>query len=108
MPEMENILIFLSEKMYLGVAAAVGLILAVVLALAFSGETTDAGPSKIAISIVIDPKDAVVTVDGRLVGSVPVILNVFPDDKLHTIKAKSSGFEPLERDVTFDEPKTVT
>jgi hypothetical protein len=70
-----------------------------------SPETT--APPTVQITIQVTPPDAVVSSDGKHVGGTPPVLTVAADADLHTISAKADGFEPVERDVRFDQSKTV-
>ncbi|MCP4601029.1 MAG: protein kinase [Proteobacteria bacterium] len=91
--------------------AALTVVLAIVAAVIFSlsnGDDENAKPpEKIAIAVQIDPGSAAVIVDGKRIEGNPVTLEVFPDNKLHTVKAKAEGYEPLERDVKFDKSQTI-
>jgi hypothetical protein len=117
MTEIEKRYPFLYSKNFkIGVGVTAGLVvLAIVLFLVLpqmknTGANQDDVinmPAKITVTIEIDPKKAVLSVDGRRVDGNPARLVVLQDDKLHTIRAKADGYEPVERDVKFDKERTV-
>jgi hypothetical protein len=59
------------------------------------------------ITLLVTPKDAAVSVDGAIATGDPRVIRVEPSRTLHNISAKAEGFEPLEKDVSFDVSKTV-
>jgi serine/threonine protein kinase len=64
-------------------------------------------PEHVEITIDTTPKTASITVDGKRIRGNPAVVRVPMDTKLHTISAKSEGFEPIERDIKFNNSKTI-
>jgi eukaryotic-like serine/threonine-protein kinase len=70
-------------------------------------DKANATPKEVEITIEVMPKHAVISVDGKRMMGNPVTMKVVPDTRLHTILAKADGFEQKERDIPFDEARTI-
>ncbi len=66
-----------------------------------------AAPQMVTITIDVTPKTAVVSIDGKRVDGDPPSAEVEAGKVLHSVRAKAEGYEPLEKDIKFDETKTI-
>jgi eukaryotic-like serine/threonine-protein kinase len=57
---------------------------------------------RVSIELSVEPKDALVTLDGAAVASNPFRAKVPADGQTHRIAIRAEGYEPVERIVTFD------
>jgi len=109
-----------AERSGAGRKAAIVVVIVAVLAIAgvvgflsMGGEETPpeppapVAPAKLVITVEVDPKEAVVSIDDRRVDGDPPTLEVVADEDLHAVRAKAEGYEPLEKDIRFDATKTV-
>ncbi len=107
MPEMEKRFpLFYSKGFRIG---AVVVVLAAIVAgiVLTQGGEDEKQLEKIAITVEVDPLGAAVSVDNKRFQGNPILIEAVPDNKLHTVRAKADGYEPLERDVKFDTTKTI-
>ncbi|MFO8073474.1 MAG: serine/threonine-protein kinase [Polyangia bacterium] len=102
-----------NKKIFAVVGVVVGLAIMAGVVLFLTGPEDEsaaeqpARAEKIELTIRVTPAEAAVTVDGKRVEGDPPVLKVDPDGALHTVQAKAEGFEPLQKDVAFDESKLV-
>jgi hypothetical protein len=68
---------------------------------------TAASPQEIVVTIVAEPSNATILIDGKTMEQNPVILNLTADSEHHTIIAKAPGHQTLERDVRFNKTRTI-
>lgn len=61
-------------------------------------------PKAIRVRIKVVPKNAWVSLDGKLLPENPFSTEVLPSSRLRLIVAKAKGYEPLERKLRFDKP----
>jgi serine/threonine protein kinase len=110
MPSTERYLPFLYSKTFKLIVAIVVLLGIAAYFFPFSDlfkNNKQQQKEKAAITVHIEPADAVVTIDNHQYAENPVTIDVDPDNALHTIQANAEGFEPLERDIKFDKTKSV-
>ncbi|MDJ0764769.1 MAG: serine/threonine-protein kinase [Myxococcota bacterium] len=111
MPEMEKRFPFLYTPAFrIGAVIVLLAILGFIIYGMTSGDATTE-PSEqvemITIKVAVDPKSAIIFVDGQRVQGNPLTLDVPKDGRPHSIRAKAQGYETVERDIDFDETKSI-
>lgn len=117
-PETASVIVEMPEiakpfpiKIFIGIAVSLLLGGAALWYFALGGDKLMSGKNaavqQVQITVNVTPPDAAVYVDGTRLSGIPPILSVPMDSALHTIAGKADGYEPIERDVSFDRSKTV-